>query len=73
MENKSWASNQTKAEDFPAGGGQGDVETPGADDLAVPGAEHAVALGDEAPGTSEQLPVVQGLHVPDVEEPDTRG
>ena len=32
-----------------------------------------VVSEEAAAGTSEQTPVVQGLHVPDVEEPDVRG
>ena len=61
----SRAANQTKTEPFPAGPGESEAPTPGADDPQAP-------RTDRAQGTSEELPPVQGIHVPEVDEPDPR-
>jgi hypothetical protein len=75
MSHSSFAANQSKAEPPPAGAADGQTETPGADNpqAPTPGTGDQTGLGgDAAPGTSEELPPVQGLHVPDVPETDPR-
>ena len=66
MTHASRSANQSKPEPFPASAAESEAETPGA---AEPG--RGVA-GEPAAATSEELPVVQGLHVPEVDEPDPR-
>jgi hypothetical protein len=66
----SRSQNQTKHEPFPASPSESEAETPGADDpqvssdtdpgRALPSHESA------APGTSEELEPVQGIHTPEV-------
>ena len=75
MTHASSSANQSKAEPFPASSSESETETPGGGEPA-PGAGGSAVSGDPAtvplpgvqasPGTSEELPVVQGLHVPDV-------
>ena len=75
----SRSQNQTKHEPFPASPVESEAETPGsahpqAPSGTTPGRDGAV--GDAAtvpptsehaaPGTSEELPVVQGVHTPEV-------
>ncbi|MCU1587463.1 MAG: hypothetical protein JWN31_956 [Frankiales bacterium] len=75
MSHSSYAANQSKTEPHPPGAGEGQTETPGADNPQAPspGAGDQTGLGsDAAPGTSEELEPVQGLHVPDVPETDPR-
>jgi hypothetical protein len=81
----SRAANQTKTEPIPASATESETETPGSDHPQglsgttgggpgdVGDAASAPATSDQpAPGSSEENPVVQGLHQPEVEEPDTR-
>ncbi|MCU1601215.1 MAG: hypothetical protein JWO22_1924 [Frankiales bacterium] len=81
----SRSQNQTKTEPFPASATESEAETPASDHPQAPSGTTGARTGDvgdaasvpttsdqSAPGTSEQAPVVQGLHTPDVEEPDTR-
>ena len=71
----SFAANQSKTEPHPPGAGDGQTETPGNDDPQAPSPGSAPATGldgDAAPGTSEELPVVQGLHTPHLPETDPR-
>lgn len=73
----SASANQSKAEPHPPGAADRGGDTPGAGDpqsgrSAPGGAPHTGLDGDAAPGTSEELPVVQGLHVPKIPEPDPR-
>jgi hypothetical protein len=75
MSHSSHAANQAKTEPHPPGAGDGQPETPGADDPQAPspGAGDRTGLGgDAAPGTSEELPPVQGLHTPHLPETDPR-
>jgi hypothetical protein len=85
MTDTSRSANQSKAEPFPAGPTESETETPAGDHPQQPGgalptgasgagdARGVPATGTEpAPGTSEQLLVVQGLHTPDVDESDPR-
>ena len=65
----SRSANQTKTEPFPASASESETETPAADAPQAPSVEGARALAgsdDTAPGTSEELPVVQGVHTPEV-------
>lgn len=65
--------NQTKTEPFPASATEAEAETPGHDHPGLTATDdRAFSTGQDAPGTSEQHPVVQGMHVPDVDESDTR-
>ena len=80
----SRAANQTKPEPFPSSATEAETETPATDHPQGPAGttEAGGHVGDAAsvpatsdapaPGTSEESPVVQGLHTPRVEEPDTR-
>lgn len=75
MSHSSRAANQSKTEPHPPGAGGGQSETPGAGDPQAPSpgtAPQTGVDGEAAPGTSEELPVVQGLHVPDIDESDPR-
>ena len=75
--------NQTKAEPFPASATESETETPGGGSASAPGvagpsggsgdAASVPSVGEQASGaTSEELPVVQGVHVPHPDEPDPR-
>ncbi len=81
----SRSQNQTKTEPFPASATESEAETPGADHSAAASGTTGARAGDvgdaasvpttsddAAPGSSEELPVVQGVRTPDVPEPDTR-
>lgn len=81
----SRSANQTKTEPFPAGPGGSEAETPASDHPQSPeggtgtrggdvgdAASVPTTSDDAAPGTSEQTPVAQGVHTPDVDEPDPR-
>ena len=75
MSTESRAANQTKTEPFPASATEAEATTPGADHPQAPAstAESVTGLGGiTAPGTAEELPPVEGLHVPDVDERDPR-
>ena len=85
MTHASRSANQRDAEPFPASATESETETPGAADPQQPGGASATGRGgpgdpasvpasgsDPAPSSSEELPVVQGLHVPEVDEPDPR-
>ena len=75
MSTDSRAANQTKTEPFPASATESEATTPGADHPQAPAgtAETAEGLGGiTAPGTAQELPPVEGLHVPEVDERDTR-
>lgn len=86
MTSASHAANQTKTEPVPSSATESEAETPSSahpqgpqgatgqvgGDVGDP-ASVPVVSEEAAAGTSEQTPVVQGLHVPDVEEPDVRG
>jgi hypothetical protein len=85
MTHASRSANQSKPEPFPASATESEAETPGATEPQQPGSPVTAgrsgagdtatvpATGDEpAAATSEELPVVQGLHVPEVDEPDPR-
>lgn len=85
MEPKSRAANQTKPEPFPASSTEAEAETPASDHPGAADGATGTGGGDvgdaagvpvvsEQPsaGTSETTPVAEGLHVPDVEEPDVR-
>jgi hypothetical protein len=85
MTHPSRSANQSKTEPFPASASEADAETPADDDPQQPGGSlpsGAGSTGDApgvpvtssvpAPGSSEELPVVQGLHTPEVDEPDPR-
>ena len=66
---RSRAANQTKREPFPASATEAEAETPGAEHPQTPSGttdERALPGGDAAPGTSEELPPVQGVHTPQV-------
>ena len=74
-DHRSASANQSKAEPHPPGAAGSGLETPGGRDPQAPSpgaAPHTGLDGDAAPGTSEEAPVVQGLHVPDVPETDPR-
>jgi hypothetical protein len=78
----SESANQTKTEPFPASSTESEAETPagshpqaasgtreaGAGDVGDPASVPAVST-DAAPGTSEESPVVQGVHTPRVSTP----
>jgi hypothetical protein len=73
----SFAANQSKTEPHPPGAGDGQTETPGSADPQAPTTAGSAPStggldGDAAPGSSEELPVVQGLHTPDLPETDPR-
>lgn len=75
MTTESRAANQTKTEPFPASAIEAEAPTPGEGDPQVPGgsAETVTGLGGiTAPGTAEELPPVEGLHVPELDEKDPR-
>ncbi len=75
MSHTSRAANQSKTEPHPPGAGDGQSETPGSDDPQAPSpgaAPHTGLDGEAAPGTSEELPVVQGVHVPQWDETEPR-
>jgi hypothetical protein len=83
---ESRAANQTKTEPFPASATEAEAETPGsrhpqapsgttdggAGDVGDPASVPLPGRDESAPGSSEESPVVQGLHTPDVTEPDPR-
>ena len=81
----SRSANQTKTEPIPASATESEAETPSSAHPQGPEGATGARDGDvgdptavpptseqSAPGTSEQPPVVQGLHTPEVEEPDVR-
>ena len=75
MSTESRSANQTKTEPFPASATEAEAPTPGEGDPQGPTgtADGVTGLGGiTAPGTSEELPPVRGLHVPDVDERDAR-
>lgn len=77
MSHSSYAANQSKTEPHPPGAADHDGPTPGSEDPQAPSAlngsgDQTGLSGDAAPGTSEELAPVQGLHVPDFPEPDPR-
>jgi len=70
----SFAANQSKTEPHPPGAGDGQTETPGEGDPQAPSLAGSVPAihGDLAPGTSEELPVIQGVRAPDLPETEPR-
>jgi hypothetical protein len=82
MTSASRSANQTKTEPIPASPSESEAETPGGASSEATPPRSAGHVGDAAsvpttsdepaPGTSEESPVVEGLHQPDFPEPDTR-
>jgi len=80
----SRTANQTKTEPFPASSTESEAETPGSDHPQTPtgtteaggdvgdAATVPVVSEEKAAGTSEESPVVQGLHTPEVDQPEPR-
>ncbi|MFN2536545.1 MAG: hypothetical protein ABR549_00145 [Mycobacteriales bacterium] len=77
--------NQSKPEPFPASATDSEAQTPSTDHPQAPSGTTPArggSVGDSASvpanseesaaGSSEEAPVVQGVHTPDVEEPDPR-
>ena len=82
---ESRAANQTKTEPFPSSATESEAETPGSDHPQAADGTTGAGAGDvgdtasvpapgsePAPGTSEETPVAQGVHTPDVDEPEPR-
>lgn len=70
---ESRAANQTKTEPIPASSTEAETETPASDHPQAPSGttdQRALTTGDDAPGTSEELPVAQGVHTPEVRSTD---
>jgi hypothetical protein len=84
MTHASRSANQSKTEPLPASATESETETPGEGAPQQPGGlrHDRSGAGDAAgvpttstqaaPGSSEELPVVQGIHDPEVHEPDPR-
>lgn len=81
---ESRAANQTKTEPIPASASEAEIETPASDHPQAPSGTTEGRAGDvgdpasvppssdqAAPGTSEELPVVQGIHTPTVRSTDS--
>ena len=80
---ESRAANQTKTEPIPASSTEAETETPASDHPQAPAGTTGGRAGDvgdaasvpatseaSAPGTSEELPVAQGIHTPEVRSTD---
>ena len=80
---ESRAANQTKHEPIPSSATEAETETPGSGHPQGPSGASRGRDGDvgdaasvpatsdaAAPGTSEELPVVQGIHTPEVRSTD---
>jgi hypothetical protein len=84
MTHSSRSANQSKTEPVPASATESESETPGQGAPQQPGrlrpertgagdaAGVPTSASQAAPGSSEELPVAQGIHEPEVDEPDPR-